>query len=88
MEQLDNLIYDATSSLRSNKKQRNKNAIYYLISSNLESLSKEQLKERLNCLFMRENLKTNHTTEKALVIWKLIEPICCPLSKLTSYTNY
>ena len=42
MEQFDNLIYDAISTLRSSKKQPNENAKYSLISSNLESLSKEQ----------------------------------------------
>ena len=36
MEQLDNLIYDTISTLRSNKKQPNENAIYSLISSKLE----------------------------------------------------
>ena len=68
MEQLDNLIYDTISTLGSSNKQRIKNEIYYLISSNLESLSKEQLEEQLNCLFTRENLKTNYTTEKTLTI--------------------
>ena len=48
MEQLDNLIYDTVSTLGSSNKQRIKNEIYYLISSNLESLSKEQLEEQLN----------------------------------------
>ena len=41
MEQLGNLIYDAISKLRSNKKQPNENTIYSLISSKLKSLSKE-----------------------------------------------
>ena len=49
MEQLDNLIYDTVSTLRSNKKQPNENAIYSLLSSKSESLSKDQLEERLNC---------------------------------------
>ena len=56
MEQLDNLIYDTISTLRSNKKQPNENAIYSLISK-LESLSKDQLEERLNCLVKEEKLK-------------------------------
>ena len=58
MEQLDNLIYDTISTLRSNKKQPNENAIYSLISSKLESLSKDQLEERLNCLVNEEKLKS------------------------------
>ena len=41
MEQLDNLIYDTISTLRSNEKQPTENAIYSLISSKLESLSKD-----------------------------------------------
>ena len=45
MEQLDNLMYNIISTLTSNKKQRNKNVIYFLISSKLESLSKDQLEE-------------------------------------------
>ena len=51
MEQLDNLICDTVtvSTLRSNKKQPNENAIYSLLSSKSESLSKDQLEERLNC---------------------------------------
>ena len=44
-------------SLRSNKKQPNENTIYSLISPKLESLSKDQLEERLNCLVIEENLK-------------------------------
>ena len=57
MEQLDNLIYDTISTLRSNKKQPNENAIYFLISSKLESLSKDQLEERLSYLANEEKLK-------------------------------
>ena len=57
MEQLDNLIYDTISKLRSNKKQPNENAIYSLISSKLESLSKDQLEERLSYLVNEEKLK-------------------------------
>ena len=57
MEQLDNLIYDTISTLRSNKKQPNENAIYSLISSKLESLSKDQLEERLSYLVNEEKLK-------------------------------
>ena len=57
MEQLDNLICDTISTLRSNKKQPNENAIYSLISSKLESHSKDQLKEQLNCLVNEEKLK-------------------------------
>ena len=57
MEQLDNLIYDTISTLRSIKKQPNENAIYSLISSKLELLSKDQLEEGLICLVNEEKLK-------------------------------
>ena len=57
MEKLDNLIYDTISTLRSNKKQPNENAIYSLISSKLGSLSKYKLEERLICLVNEEKLK-------------------------------
>ena len=57
LEQLDNLIYDTISILRSNKKQPNENAIYSLTSSKLESLSKDQLEERLGYLVNEEKLK-------------------------------
>ena len=57
MEQLGSLIYDTISTLRSNKKQPNENAIYSLISSKLESLSKDQLEERLSYLVNEEKLK-------------------------------
>ena len=57
MEQLGNLIYDAISKLRSNKKQPNENTIYSLISSNSKSLSKEQLEEPLNCFVNEEKLE-------------------------------
>ena len=49
MEQLDNL--------RSNKNHPNENVIYSVISYKLESLSKDQLEERLNCLVNEEKLK-------------------------------
>ena len=52
-EQLNNLIYDVISTLRSYKKQPNENELYSLISSNLEPLSKEQL----NCLVNELKLK-------------------------------
>ena len=58
MEKLDNLIYDTISTLRSNKKQPNENAIYSLISSKLGSLSKYKLEERLICLVNKEKLKS------------------------------
>ena len=58
MEQLDNLIYDTISKLRSNKKQPNENAIYSLISSKLGSISKDQLEERLNCPVNEQKLKS------------------------------
>ena len=57
MKQLDNLIYDAISTLRSSKKQPNENAIYSPISSNLELLSKEHLEELLKCLVNEEKLQ-------------------------------
>ena len=57
IEQLDNLIYDAISTLRSNKKEPNENAMYSLISSNLNSLSKEKLEKRLNYLVNGEKFK-------------------------------
>ena len=57
MDQLDNLIYDTIITLRSNKKQPNDNATYSLISSKLESLSKDKLEERLNCLVNEEKLQ-------------------------------
>ena len=85
MEHFNNLICDAISTLRSNKKRPNENAIYSIMSSNLEFLSKEQLEEQLNSLLMRENLKTNHIMEKSLTIWTQIEPIC--LFLLTSPSN-
>ena len=60
MEQLYNSIFDAISTVRSNKKQPNENAIYSLISSKLEWLSKDQLEEQLNRLVNEEKQK-KHT---------------------------
>ena len=54
MEQLENLIYDTISTLRSKKKQPNENAKYSLISSKLDSLNKDQLEERLTYLVNEE----------------------------------
>ena len=50
-------MYDTISTLRSNNKQPKEDAIYSLISSKLESLSKDQLEERLNYLVNEEKLK-------------------------------
>ena len=68
MEQSDNLINDAISSLRSNKKQPNENARYSLASSKLEWLNKEQLEERLNCLVKEEELRNTTQRKKTLTI--------------------
>ena len=54
--------------LRSIKKQPNENAIYSLISSILESLSKDQLEERLNYLVNEEKLKNKPHKGKTLTI--------------------
>ena len=56
-EQLNNLIYDDISTLRRYKKQPNEKELHSLISSNLESLSKEELGEPLNCLVNELKLK-------------------------------
>ena len=68
MEQFDNLIYDTIITLRSNKKQPNENATYTLISSKLESLSKDKLEERLNCLVNEEKLQNKPHKGRALTI--------------------
>ena len=68
MEQFDNLIYDTIIILRSNKKQLNENATYTLISSKLESLSKDKLEERLNCLVNEEKLQNKPHNGRALTI--------------------
>ena len=47
MEQLDKLIFITIESLRNNKKQPNEDTIYTIISKELSSITKEQLKERL-----------------------------------------
>ena len=51
-------------ALRSNKKQLNENTIYSLISSKSESLSKDQLEERLNFLVIEEKLKNKPNNGK------------------------
>ena len=68
MEQFDNLIYDTIITLRSNKKQLNENATYTLISSKLESLSKDKLEERLNCLANEEKLQNKPHNGRVLTI--------------------
>ena len=67
MEKLGNLINDAISSLRSNKKQPNENARYSLTSSKLEWHNKEQLEERLNCLVNEEELRNTTQQKKPLL---------------------
>ena len=54
--------------LRSIKKQPNENAIYSLISFILESLSKDQLEERLNYLVNEKKLKNKPRKGKTLTI--------------------
>ena len=69
MEQLDKLMYNIISTLTSNKKQPNKNVIYFLISSKLELLSKDLLQERLNCLANEEKLKNKPHNGKKLLLF-------------------
>ena len=82
MEQLDNLIYDSIITLRSNKKQPNKNVTYSLISPKLESLSKDKLEERLNCLINEEKLQNKPHNRKSSYY---LETNCLLLSKRFFY---
>ena len=67
---------------------KNENAIYSLISSSLELLSKEQLEERLNCLVNKGKLKNKPHNRKNSYYMETNEPICSLLSKRPSKTNH
>ena len=57
MKQLDSHIFNAITKLRNNKKQPNENSIYNYILKTVESLTAEQLEDRLRDLIKAKKLK-------------------------------
>ena len=57
MEQLDSHIVNAITKLRNNKKQPNENSIYNYILKTVESLTTEQLGNRLRDLIKANKLE-------------------------------
>ena len=57
MEQLDSHIFNAITKLRNNKKQPNENSIYNYILKTVESLTTEQLENRLRDLIKANKLE-------------------------------
>ena len=56
-EQLDSHIFNAITKLRNNKKQPNENSIYNYILKTVESLTTEQLENRLRDLIKANKLE-------------------------------
>ena len=56
-EQLDSHIFNAITKLRNNKKQPNENSIYNYILKTVESLTAEQLEDRLRDLIKANKLE-------------------------------
>ena len=57
MEQLDTHTFNAITKLRNNKKQPNENSIYNYILKTVESLTTEQLEDRLRDLIKANKLE-------------------------------
>ena len=57
MKQLDSHIFNAITKLRNNKKQPNENSIYNYILKTVESLTTEQLENRIRDLIKSNKLE-------------------------------
>ena len=68
MEQLDSHIFNAITKLRNNKKQPNENSIYNYILKIVESLTTEQLENRLRDLIKANKLEINHIVEEIHIL--------------------
>ena len=64
MEQLDTHTFNAITKLRNNKKQPNENSIYNYILKTVESLTTEQLEDRLRDLIKANKLENKLHRER------------------------
>ena len=69
MKQLDSHIFNAITKLRNNKKQQNENSIYNYILKTVESLTTEQLEDRLRDLIKANKLENEPHNGRKLIFY-------------------
>ena len=69
MKQLESHIFNAITKLRNNKKQQNENSIYNYILKTVESLTTEQLEDRLRDLIKANKLENEPHNGRKLIFY-------------------
>ena len=74
MEQLSDYILDAIITLRQKKKQPNEDSIFNILTSKMESLTKEKLDSQLNELIKKQRIYNKpHCGNNSYYVYKQVD---------------